>query len=97
VGLRSNEEPPVVGIDSNARIVDPTALDPFVPKDLVDSLQADSIFLAKLQVQPCLGACRHSAISVEVPSHVGETRRGPISDDGSKLTDRNFAEVSTIQ
>ena len=90
MGLRPHEEPPVFRIDPNARIVDPTALDPFELKGLVNLFQAASIFLAKLHVQSRLGARRHPAICVEVPSHVGETRLGPdqcrgIEADGQEL------------
>lgn len=90
MGLRSHEEPPVIGIDASARIVDPTALDAFLLKDLVDSLQARSILLTKLYVQPCLGARRHSAVCVEVTSDIGETRAGPdqargIEADGQEV------------
>jgi len=42
------EEPPVVGVNRGARIVNPTARDAPTGKDLRDYLQARSILLAEL-------------------------------------------------
>ena len=69
-------EPPVVGIDSVTRIVDPAARDVPALKDLPDDLEVPTIFLAELHVQSAVRPLWHPTFRVEVPSHVVDSLTG---------------------
>src|SRR5690349_2321310 len=69
----SDEKSPVVGVNLDARIVYPTALDLPTRQDLRHSLQTLPILLRVLHVQPRFGISRHSTIGIEVPTDIVET------------------------
>src|SRR5439155_4101062 len=77
VRCSSDEKSPVVGIDFDARIMNPTALNLPTCQDLRHCLQASPVLLRVLQIQSRFRISRQSTIGIEVTPRIVETLSGP--------------------